>query len=53
MESLIKQSIESGIAYLKATNFSSEAWIVIIKNAMTLGNDVANKIIDGINEGLK
>jgi hypothetical protein len=52
MEELIRQSIKTGLAYLKATNNSCEAWAVIERQAATLGEEVKNKIMSGIKAGL-
>jgi len=52
MEQLINNSIKKGIAYLKATNNSPEAWGVIVRNALLCGEKEGQKIIDGIIGGM-
>lgn len=53
MEQLIQEAIKNGIAYMKATNNSGEAWNIIQRNALLCGEDAFNKIISGITKELK
>ncbi len=52
MEQLINNTIKNGIAYLKATNNSPEAWGVIVRNALLCGAKEGQKIINGIIAGI-
>ena len=52
MQQLINDAIKNGIAYLKATNNSPEAWAVIVKNALLCGEKEGQKIINGITAGI-
>lgn len=53
MEQLIQEAIKKGIAYMKETHSSGEAWLTIHRNALLCGQDAYDKIMDGIAEGLR